>query len=281
MNLMDAKKFDEACPKLEESERLAPGLGTRYHLGDCYEKSGRRATAWSTFIDLAEAARAAGHADGAKRAAARAAALLPLPKLTIRVSERAAATPGIEVKRNGVALGRAAWGTAIPVDPGEHVVRATAPGKAPWSSAIRVDAPSGAAEVSVPPLEDASGPGLGRRGVAVIVGAVGAAGLIAGGVFGSVALSKAGDARAACLDVPGCRPTVFAAESGAYTFADLSTGFFIGGAAAVAAGAVLWITAPPRESPASAGVRVVPLVPGVGPFGAGPLGAGALLEGSF
>jgi len=211
--------------------------------------------------------------DGSRKARARADALLPLPKLTIVVPDQAAGTAGIEIMRDGVALGRAAWGTAIPVDPGNHTVSAAAPGKVTWTSSIHVDAPSGSAEVRVPPLADASESGLGRRGAGLIVGAVGAAGLVAGGIFGAVALSRAGDARAKCAGDASCKPTTAASSNGAYAFADLSTGFFLAGGAAIAAGAVLWLTAPSEAKTTSARLRLVPVV--------GSGAAGGFLEGSF
>ncbi|MEO8877348.1 MAG: hypothetical protein ABI461_17265, partial [Polyangiaceae bacterium] len=57
---MDANDFAAACPKLEESERLAPAVGTLLNLGICYEKSHRTASAWATFKEATSAARASG-----------------------------------------------------------------------------------------------------------------------------------------------------------------------------------------------------------------------------
>ena len=47
--LMQAGDYEQACPKLEASRRLEPGLGTTLNLGDCYEKLGRTASAWGEF----------------------------------------------------------------------------------------------------------------------------------------------------------------------------------------------------------------------------------------
>ena len=77
-------KHADACPKLEESQRLDPGIGTQFNLAVCYEQVGRTASAWSTFLDVAGAARAAGQTEREKVARQRATALEPrLIRLTI------------------------------------------------------------------------------------------------------------------------------------------------------------------------------------------------------
>src|SRR5262245_31083842 len=84
--LMKSKRFDEACPKLAESQRLDPGIGTQFRLADCYEQQGKLASAWAGFLDVASQAAASGQADREKAARTRAAHLeARLPKLTIVV----------------------------------------------------------------------------------------------------------------------------------------------------------------------------------------------------
>src|SRR5271154_3787145 len=50
--LMAAKQFDAACPKLAESNRLDPGIGTLLALALCHEGEGRIASAWIEFTDV-------------------------------------------------------------------------------------------------------------------------------------------------------------------------------------------------------------------------------------
>src|SRR5580692_8190115 len=77
--LMAQKRWAEACPKLEASQKLDPGIGTLLRLGYCYMYEGKTASAWSAFNDTEGMARKAGD----KRAddAAKQAKLL-LPKLS-------------------------------------------------------------------------------------------------------------------------------------------------------------------------------------------------------
>src|SRR5882672_4544932 len=42
-------RFAPACEKFEQSEHIDPAVGTLLYLAECYEKSGRTASAWATF----------------------------------------------------------------------------------------------------------------------------------------------------------------------------------------------------------------------------------------
>ena len=155
--LIADKRFVDACPKLEESMRLDPGIGIMLHLASCYEKTNRSASAWALFREAEQRAMREGdkRADVAKK---RADALEPtLHKLTI-VVPTASDVSGLEVKRDGSLVGRGQWGTAVPVDPGEHAIGATATGKVAWSSAVKTPAEKGETSVTVPPLADTPPP---------------------------------------------------------------------------------------------------------------------------
>src|SRR5580700_4693533 len=119
--LMADGKYAEACPKLVESQHLDPGAGTLLNLGHCYEKNGQTASAWVTFKDAAAAADLKHRADWSQRARERAQALYSvISKLTIDVPPEARVS-GLQIRRDGVEVGSAVWGTPIPTDPGEHV----------------------------------------------------------------------------------------------------------------------------------------------------------------
>src|SRR5262245_65102433 len=88
--LMAAGKYARACPKLEASQKLDPGVGTLLNLADCYEKNGQTASAWAQFVEAASEARRLGDARREQAANARADALEPrLGRLTIAVGQDA------------------------------------------------------------------------------------------------------------------------------------------------------------------------------------------------
>src|ERR1700734_2400394 len=151
--LMAAGRYAEACPKLEESQRLDPALGTQLNLADCFEHSGKSASAWGLFNAVARAAENRGDKDRAAEAARRAALLAPtLQKLAIVVPP-ATRIPGLEVRKDGALVGEGQYGSSLPADPGAHTVEASAPGHKAWSTVVRVETTGGSASVEIPPLD--------------------------------------------------------------------------------------------------------------------------------
>ncbi len=152
---LDAKDFAHACPKLEASFRIDPATGTLLALALCYEGEGKTASAWGAYADAAARARREGRGDREKAARARAAALeLRLARLSLVVAPGAQGTAGLSVQRDDAPVDPAAFGSPIPVDPGDHTVVASAPGKVRWETTI-VAFEAKTVEAVVPRLEDA------------------------------------------------------------------------------------------------------------------------------
>jgi hypothetical protein len=255
---LDAKNYASACPKLQEVERLIPeGLGAKMTLAQCYEGWGKLASAWSEYTLVAELARRAGQAERAEQAAKKAAEIRPrLALMTIQVPAEARALPGLEIKRDGEALGEAQWGLEVPVDAGAHTIEATAPGRAPWNKTIEVAPKPGTITVAVPvlapsPSSTAStvGGGWGAPRIAgVIVGGVGIAGIVVGSIFGAQAIAKqnASNADGHCDADDFCDTSGKVLRSEGRTAGNISTAGFIAGGALLAGGVILVLTAPAR-----------------------------------
>ncbi len=269
--LMAEKRYADACPKFAASQRLAPAVGTMLNLGDCYERLGKTASAWATFLEAASAAQRSNRPDREQTARARAAAVESrLSHLVLTVDK---AAPGTVIKRDGAPVDDATIGTAVPLDPGTHELEVTAPGKKPWNA--KIDVPSGmqlnvvvpelaneplrkvarsgdideSALDEPPPPADTSGT---RRAVGFGLVGLGVAGVAAGSIFGLKANSNWSDAKGQCQS-NGCSQDGVSLASDARTAGNISTVAFITGAVALVTGAVLIITAPSkRSSPPSA-----------------------------
>src|SRR6188768_2822396 len=63
VSLKQRGRYAEACADLAKSQSLDPGLGTQYHLADCYVRLGRIASAHALFEDLAKQAALSGQTD--------------------------------------------------------------------------------------------------------------------------------------------------------------------------------------------------------------------------
>jgi hypothetical protein len=296
--LMADGKYAEACPKLAESQRLDAAVGTLLNLGECYEKNGQTASAWAAFRSAASLGRKDHQEEKERVARERAAAIEnKLSRLTIVVSPEAKAA-NVTIKRDGVALLEASWGTSIPIDPGQHTVEATSPGTKPWSKTIDLPLGAGSVTVTVPALEsggatapvpaaapasDQAAPprsGGWQRPAAFVAGGVGVAGLVVGTVFGLKAKSKQSDSEAYCGpgDMTICSPQGGQLIDEAKKAATISTAGFIVGGVGIVGGVVLYLTAGSGSKNAGAGdaKRAFAVVPS-----GGRNSDGVLVQGTF
>ncbi len=273
--LMVEGRIPEACLKLEESQRLVPAGGTILNLALCHEREGRLAHAWSEFNEAMVAAKRDGRRDWEIEAASHVIALEPrLSRLTIVVPP-ATQVEGLVVERDGHEIGRAAWSTAIPVDGGEHVVRATALGRVPFTTRVVIGKDSDARTIEVPVLAtpvvvvsplrvaafDTATPPTASTARRLRWGGLAAAGagaalLGSAGYALAMALSAKDAASPHCF-TDGCDPMGIQSRKDAVSRGNLATILGIGGAVLVATGATLFYIgrrsgAPPREARVSA-----------------------------
>jgi serine/threonine-protein kinase len=281
-----AKKYAEACPKLESSQKLDPGIGTLLYLADCYEGLGRVASAWATFRDAAAQAKAAGQGERDRVARQRASQLEPkLYRLTLDVT--APDTPGLKVQRNDSEVKKAVWGSAVPVDPGTYTITASAPGKKTWTGKVQIPDGPGAQAFAIPALEDAPAEapppppppppkvtepapppaeppppsGLGTQRVAgIAVGAVGVLALGVGAGLGGAAIASNNSAKSACPTVQCGDQNGVDASHRAGTFADASTGLFVAGGVLAVTGLVVILTAPSKAKAPEKKAWIAPAV---------------------
>jgi hypothetical protein len=159
----------------------------------------------------------------------------------------------LQVKRDGVTVGEGQWGSAIPVERGEHTLEASAPGRRTWTSTIAVTGP-GTTTIEVPSLAegptnaDIGAPSLwsARRIAGVTVGLGGVVGLAVGSVFGVLAISKKNDSNANehCDASDACDSIGKSLRADSIHAGNVSTGLFVAGGVLVAGGIVLMVTAP-------------------------------------
>lgn len=278
--LMLAERWAEACPKLEASLRLDPGIGTTLRLGHCYEKTGRTASAWSLYNDAESMARKAQDKRAAE-AAQRAQQMEPLlSRIVLDVAPENQAG-GVEIRRDGRVIDPGAWASAVPIDPGEHTLEASGPGRLAWKATIRIEARPGKTSVQVPPLQPAPPsatpegprPYWGAQRIAgAAIGGAGLLGLAMGAAMGGLAIEKNNASKADCdpKDPRRCTQAGADLRLKAGRFADQATGAFIVGGVLAAAGITVFLTAPKGEDAKKTGQRfeVLPVI-GSGTAGLG------------
>lgn len=259
--LLQKGEINEACSKLAESQRLDPSSGTLLNLADCHDKQGKTATAWAEFLAAARLAKSQGRPERAVEAKKRASELEGrLSHLRLVLSER---VPGLRVELDAVTLEASALGSKIPVDPGERVVRVSAPGYQAASSKIEIGPERDFQTVTLPKLVPLpaktrtsarpagprpvarSRPAVVRESPPLLAYAIGGTGVIAlgtGGVFALLSRSAYSDADAECPSHSGCSSRAIALRDRAEVRANVANVAFGIGIVGVGIGAVLLLS---------------------------------------
>ncbi|UQA62110.1 tetratricopeptide repeat protein [Polyangium aurulentum] len=282
--LFDQGKFAEALAKFQAAQRLDPTAGKLLNIARCHDKLGQTASAWGA-LDEAEAM-ARKNGDEERRSYAEKWQKELEPKLSRMRIEIAPEAKNLVVLIDGKALPSGAIGSALPVDPGEHEVRAEEGGKITWRTKVRIEAAPNTTTVRVPapaagpkPLPPPPPPPFwsGQRVAGVAVGGVGIAGIVVGAVFGVQAAATLEQSNPHCkdLDPDPCDAEGVRLRDRSNREAWASNISIGVGAVAVAGGLVLFLTAPRGKSePRQSGrLAVIPL--------AGTTGGGFSVQGSF
>ncbi len=152
-DLVKQERYAEACPKLAESQRLDPKLGTLLNLAYCHDKQGKFASAWAEYTSAAAVARREGQKEREDFAREQVAAVeKKVGRVILQVNAPAA---GLVVSVDDEAMAGAVLGTPLPMDPGKHHIAATAPGKKAWSQDVDVPPQRTEILVTIPALEPA------------------------------------------------------------------------------------------------------------------------------
>lgn len=251
----EQRDYLTACAKFRESNRLDPAVGTLFNIADCEDKLGRLATAWTLFQEVAQ--RLATDDDRRAIALKRVQALEPrVPRLSVHLA--ASGRSDVTVRRDGVVLGAASLDTALPVNPGEHVVVVEAPGTQPAQfqssvgegerAQIAVSIGAASTDVEKTSTPSAASGAHANHTLAYVVGGVGVAGLITGVVAGLLVLDRKSTVNDNCTGHVCNQAGKDAADSGK-TLGVVTTIGFITGAVGLGSATYLYVSAPaPSES---------------------------------
>jgi len=215
-----------------------------------------------------------------------------VPSLVFQVKDTGGNdVPGVRISMDGQPLAERGVGTAFALDPGEHAFTFEAEGQPIARKTFVVvegvkgrselvvlgtpaPAPAAPAAPTAPVPASGSGSGGAQRTIGLVVGGVGIAGLAVGTVAGLLASTKWNTAQSECGPSVCPQPSQAQADQkGASSLATVSTVGFVAGGVVLAAGALLWFTAPSGDATPSSAWAIAP--------SATPGGGGILVRGGF
>ncbi|MFO0586906.1 MAG: hypothetical protein U0441_05180 [Polyangiaceae bacterium] len=284
LSQMEAKKYDSACPLLEESQRLAPFPGTLFTLAECEALRGRNAVSFVRYGEYLDVYATLPKDKQAKQGTREKDARAKREKLAKLIGQitfllPADAPAGTKVSVAGKTIDDAALHLPVPLEPSEYTVIATTPDGTATETKVTVEkgqtnavtldvraakAPektAGPVATAAPTAKSATDV---RRVAAYAVGGAGVLALAAGGVTFGLMMMKKDVVDANCRDaspgVKACSPEGVAAGNDGKTFGTVATIGLAAGAALVGVSAALLITAPKKKA-SGTGALVVQAAP--------------------
>jgi hypothetical protein len=258
--LMARGAYAEACPKFERALAITPGVGTKFNLAECYEKTGKLGSAVRLFREVEELTRQVGQDERARAAADRASALEPRASRLVVSAPWVTATPGATLRLDGRLLERQEIGTPQFVDLGLHEAVGAVDGREVRRNVtiahegqrvtIELEAPKAPPRPPPPPPTSTepteAQTGLDRRVVGLVVGGAGSIALGVGLFVTISAKDRYDDATRTCGRACPHDDAVRANDArDAANIGGIVSGVALG---LIAAGAILIVTARPSTA---------------------------------
>ncbi len=290
---MKAGQFEAACPRIAEAQRMSPTPGTLYTLAECESRTSKIATAVTHYREYLRLYQDLPAEQKRKQESRSKNAEAQVTTLSAEVPTLALLWPpnvpsGLQVSVDGIRLGAAANGIEVPMDLGEHVVLTQLPSGEKAEQRIvlakgekkrlEIELPKVAASEKTEPIKPALDvpkadfeapvrPWQKPLGIAAI--AIGGAGIAAGAIMGSVAITKKNDSNQYnhCDAQDFCDPYGLQLRNESVGLATGSTVALIVGGVMATGGIVLLATAPRASDQgrnAVQGIRHVRLEGGLG-----------------
>lgn len=281
-----------ACSSFAESQRLDPQLGALLHLATCHEKEGKLATAWIEFTEAAQRADAPKQKERRELARAKADELESrVPRLVVvaRAKDQVLTLDGERIADGSLDV-------PMPLDPGEHVLQASAAGKKTWTQIVTLVPDAERVTVVVPELDDLAPPAppiavappvavdagptdgptkIPPRTLGYVVGGIGLASIATGAYLGVLMVQRKSSAETGCVG-RFCTQEALDRFDEARTQGVLSTVLVGVGVAAVAAGVVLFVSSPSSQTSQNTPRGLVRVAPIASPGGLGVSMSGTL-----
>lgn len=200
-----AEQWEKAAEKYQRALDIKETPQLWLRVGICFEELGRLTSALNAYERGAEQAELDGKAQVVKVLTDKLEGLRPkVPTLTLQVAEP---PEGLRITIDGRDVAVSTLGTKLPIDPGEHVIEATAPGYSTVTESTVIETGDeeltlvlaidpDAREVSTTEVPD--DPPSAVLWPGALVTGVGVAGLVVGGVLLGVAQGQEGDVDDRC-----------------------------------------------------------------------------------